>query len=198
MRIVVSDLELRVAGRTLLSGLNVDWSGPGLRAVIGPSGVGKSTLLASLIGWNRPTAGTITAEPTSNMWFVPQNSPLMDSRTVAENIRIALLPLPNRGELAANTGRILENLGLTEHADSLARHLSGGERQRVALARAAICGSGIVLADEVTSGLDPHSVSRIVAALRELSRSSLVVVATHDARVWDAAAEVLDLGKYTQ
>ena len=198
MRIAVKELQLRVAGRTLLSELSFDWTGPGLRAVIGPSGVGKSTLLSCLKGWIRPARGTVEVEPPSDMWFVPQNSPLLDSRSVSDNLTVALLPLTQRVTLGRNLDQLLENYGLTAQKHSLARHLSGGERQRVALARAAICGSGIVLADEVTSGLDPQSVASIVTGLRELSRESLVVVATHDQRVWDAAEEILDLGIFAQ
>lgn len=205
MRVVADALTLSVAGRTLVEGLSFVWPGPGLIAVIGPSGAGKSTLLSAIMGWTRPVSGSLYVEPAdASVWLVPQNAPLLDARTARENLDVALLARPraeggtDHASAVEDVGQAFDVFGLRAVAGTRARHLSGGERQRVALARAALRSPGVLLADEVTAGLDPHSVQTVGAALRELARAgTLVVVATHDERVWSSADDVLDLTAVT-
>jgi len=189
---------LKAGGRTLFSDLNFIWQGPGLVAVIGPSGSGKSTLLSSVMGWTRPADGRLAIEPPALVWLVPQNAPLLDSRTVRENLEVALLAEPQPIEMHDPIPVTLETYRLTGRSATLAKHLSGGERQRVALARAALRAPAVLLADEVTAGLDPASVSLVTAALRLLAARTLVVVATHDKRVWSTADDVVDLAVVAQ
>jgi ABC-type multidrug transport system ATPase subunit len=201
MRLSADDLTLTVAGRTLFRGLDFSWEGPSVVAVMGPSGAGKSTLLSSIMGWTRPSGGTFSIDPPdSTIWFVPQNAPLLDSRTVSENIRVAMLASPLTANKTSRSslpgiGEVMSEFGLQRLSDTRAKHLSGGERQRVALARASVRRPSILLADEVTAGLDPVSVEMVCGSLRALaSRGALVVVATHDARVRSLADGCLDLG----
>jgi len=196
MRIEANSLSLIAGNRRLFADLNVAWDGPGLIAVIGPSGSGKSTFLSSLMGWTRPDEGSIVVQPASSVWLVPQNAPLLDSRTVHENLEVALLAdddtlLPSRRSI----DETLAACRLDHQTNVLAKHLSGGERQRVALARVALRQPHILLADEVTAGLDPASVKMVTEALCELASHTLVVVATHDERVWSASDIVLDLAE---
>jgi putative ABC transport system ATP-binding protein len=207
VRIVAQDLSIAVPGRILFQALSFDWLGPSLVAVIGPSGAGKSTLLSAIIGWTKPIGGSLRVQPAnSQIWLAPQNAPLLDTRTVSENIELALLPtLKHTSEaeldglgIAKDLPAHLETFGLQSIANTRAKHLSGGERQRVALARAAIRHPDVLLADEITAGLDPGSVALVTDALDKLARTgTLVITATHDQRVWSAADTVLDLAELT-
>jgi len=197
MRIEAKSLSLVVGDRRLFRDLNLTWDGPGLVAVIGPSGSGKSTLLSALIGWIRPAEGSVVVEPSHSVWLVPQNAPLLDSRTVHENLQVALLAEDTLQPPAGSVDETLAAYRLDHQANVLAKHLSGGERQRVALARVALRRPQILLADEVTAGLDPTSVELVTQALRELAAQTLVVAATHDKRVWSVSNTVLDLAERT-
>lgn len=198
MRVTANELSLAVGGRTLIADLDFLWEGPGLVAVIGPSGAGKSTLLSSVMGWTRPAHGTLDVDPPDSVWLVPQNAPLLDSRTVHENLEIALLAGGEPGLGRPSIDEVLRAYQLDHRAGTRGKHLSGGERQRVALARAALRQPKILLADEVTAGLDPASVDMVSGAVRTLASDSLVVVATHDERVWSRADVILDLAAIAQ
>lgn len=193
MRVEAAGLSIKAGDRTLFSALDFEWTGPRLIAVVGPSGSGKSTLLSALMGWTRPTEGQLAVLPTRSAWLVPQNAPLLDSRTVRENLEVALMARAERPSSDRSVDQTLTAYRLEDRANIRGKYLSGGERQRVALARADLRRPEILLADEVTAGLDPLSVEMVTDSLRELSSHALVVVATHDERVWSAADEVLDL-----
>jgi lipoprotein-releasing system ATP-binding protein len=195
MRITAQALSVAVGNRTLFANMNFTWEAPGVIAVVGPSGIGKSTLLSVVIGWTRPVAGTLSIEPArSSVWLVPQTAPLLDSRTTYENLEVALLARNGPDRPLGSISEVLHTFGLSTRANNLAKDLSGGERQRVALARAALRRPEVLLADEVTAGLDATSVEMVTAAMAALaSDGTLVIVATHDERVWSQADEVVDL-----
>ena len=138
MLIDATDLRVAVGGRELFTSLNFEWSEPGIVAVIGPSGAGKSTLLSTVMGWTRPSSGTINVHPSGGTWFVPQNAPLLDSRSTRDNLEVALLAGARNGQSSNAVDQIIAKYQLIERTHTLAKHLSGGERQRVALARAAL------------------------------------------------------------
>lgn len=200
MRVTADNLSIKVGNRVLLDGLDFIWDGPGVVAVVGPSGAGKSTLLSALIGWTKINGGLLSVEPNgSNTWLVPQNAPLLDSRSVLENLEVALMARMSSSVDTVSISEILLTYRLEHVALTRGKHLSGGERQRVALARAALRRPQMLLADEVTAGLDHVSVTKVTEALVALARSgSRVVIATHDSRVWNQADEVLDLSRFTR
>ncbi|HEY0188889.1 MAG TPA: ATP-binding cassette domain-containing protein [Cellulomonas sp.] len=203
MRLTADALGVTIGSRVLYKDLGFDWCAPTLVAVVGPSGSGKSTLLSVLMGWTAPTTGRVRTDPDgAEVWLVPQNAPLLDSRSVRENLEVALLAERSRGGRDRATAvprpvdEVLAAFALADQAATTARHLSGGERQRVALARAALRRPDVLLADEVTARLDPQSVRTVTQALRLLADDgTLVVAATHDERVWSSADHVLDLGR---
>ena len=168
-------------------------------AIVGDSGVGKSTLLNLVAGLDVPDDGQVLLEGCdlaqldedartrlrrSRMGFVFQAFHLLPHLTVARNVG---LPLALNGQAgpaaAARVQELLEAVGLGGRADSLPRELSGGEMQRVAVARALAHRPALVLADEPTGNLDPDNAIVIVEILRaQIKRDNAAgVLVTHSA-----------------
>ncbi|HEU5249569.1 MAG TPA: ABC transporter ATP-binding protein [Thermoanaerobaculia bacterium] len=167
-------------------------------AVMGPSGIGKSTLLHLLGGIDRPDSGRVEIFGQSldelsprerarfrndNIGFVFQFHHLLPEFTAEENVafphRIAGLPADEAHRLAS---RLLDRVGLAERRSHLPRSLSGGEQQRVAIARALAREPRILLADEPTGNLDAESASVVFGLLAELheERGMTTVLVTHN------------------
>jgi putative ABC transport system ATP-binding protein len=174
--------------RSVLSGINLALARGAYVAVMGESGVGKSTLLNLIAGLDRPDAGTIlvegaditrldddalTALRRARMGFVFQAFHVLPYLAVAQNVALplALLRVPAR-EVEARVAEMLEAVDLADRGASMPRELSGGELQRVAIARALVHRPAVVLADEPTGNLDPDSAAQILALLRERIKAS--------------------------
>jgi len=188
------------AGRTLLDHVSL-LAPPGqVIAVTGPSGSGKSSLLAILGGLERPDAGTVRRQPpTARLGFVLQAYGLANLLTAAENIEIALQPHLAAGRLTRaglrrSTADMLGRVGLSRYADHLVEELSGGQQQRVAIARALIAEPDILLADEFAAELD-HTAKQqaLELVLGVARRGGIVVVATHDPDIAERCDQVLNL-----
>jgi len=166
-------------------------------AILGESGVGKSTLLHLLGTLDHPTSGRVLfdgrdlfAEPpgalarfrNESLGFVFQFHHLLPEFSAVENV---MMPGLLRGLPASEVGPrargILEEVGLSDRLDHPVGKLSGGERQRVAVARALVMNPALVLADEPTGNLDPDTGARVASLLLELNRTrgAALVVVTH-------------------
>jgi ABC-type lipoprotein export system ATPase subunit len=171
-----------------------------LTVVTGPSGSGKSTLLCALAGLLRPESGTVSLEtlPISHLGaeeraqlrleqfgFVYQRFRLLPLLSALENVELTML-LAGRDHAWARARALtlLTELGLAAKAGLNPGSLSGGEQQRVAIARALANDPPIVLADEPTASLDEHSAAAVMSLLTAVSREKVVVVVSHDSRVW--------------
>ena len=176
-------------------------------ALIGASGVGKTTLLHILAGILRPSAGTVTldgevlypeAEPddrwrASRIGVIPQMLHLLPSLSALDNVRLAQYLI---GRTDADRARaLLNDLGLQARLHARPAQLSVGEQQRVAIARAIVNTPRLLLADEPTSSLDDANAELAVELLFEAARMSgaLLVVATHDARIRERFARRVHL-----
>lgn len=167
----------------------------------GPSGSGKSSLLALLGGMARPTSGRIHLEGREltslperfltevrrrTFGFVFQQFHLVRGLTVLENVMLPATPLGvPRAELARRATALLERLAIGHRARARADWLSGGEAQRVAIARALINDPRVIIADEPTAHLDSRlsmELLEIVAGLKADGRT--VIVASHDPLVY--------------
>ena len=145
-------------------------------AIVGQSGVGKSTLMHLLAGLDRPDSGTIvfrgrdlggmTEEElagfrSAEVGMVFQFYHLLPEFTALENVMMPLLIARRQSQAADHAARLLEEVGLADRGHHYPVQLSGGERQRVAIARALIREPSLVLADEPTGNLDHEAGARI-------------------------------------
>lgn len=204
--LAASELRYDVHGRTIVDGISIEAASGRLLAVRGPSGSGKSSLLAMLGGLVAPSAGTVTldgvqvaqsSEPRLRRRFglVLQGYGLVAALTARENVAVALqaAAVP-RAEVRARVQAVLERVGLAAVADHLVEDLSGGQQQRVAVARALVTGADVILADEPTAQLDADNRALIVALLVERARAgAAVVIASDDPDVVAACDDILDL-----
>ena len=177
-------------------------------AIVGESGVGKSTLLNCLAGLDRVDAGRVSllgrdwatlSEPQAAAWrrarlgFVFQAFPVLPHLSVAQNVGLPLLLLgrsdPDRVE------SMLESVGLGGMGDRLPQTLSGGQLQRVAIARALGHQPGLLLADEPTGNLDPRTAALVMELLQAQTREqgAALVLVTHSQTAAGQADRLLRL-----
>lgn len=167
-------------------------------AIMGPSGVGKSTLLHILGGLDRPTAGEVYYNGTEisrlpegdlaafrnqTVGFVFQFHHLLPEFTALENVMMpALIGRQPLGSAEEKARGILQRVGLAERLAHRPGELSGGEQQRVAVARALVLSPSVLLADEPTGNLDSKTGEAIFDLLRELNREQglTVLLVTHN------------------
>jgi putative ABC transport system ATP-binding protein len=201
-----TDLRYAVGDRTILDGISVRASSGRVLAVRGPSGSGKSSLLAMLGGLIAPSGGTVTLDaaavtPGSGLAlrrrfaFVLQGYGLVAALTARENVAVALQSarVP-RAQVHSRVQAVLERTRLAPVADHLVEDLSGGQQQRVAVARALVTAADVFLADEPTAELDADNRGLIISLLIERARGgAVVVIASHDPDVVDACDDVLVL-----
>ena len=197
--------------RTVLHGIDLELADGEYVAIMGESGVGKSTLLNLIAGLDLPDAGSIVIDGVevtglddtartllrrSRIGFVFQAFHLLPHLTVAQNVA---LPLALNGASPASArqrvAEMLAAVGLAAAVNVYPRELSGGEMQRVALARALAHRPALLLADEPTGNLDADAAAQVMTALREQikSQSSAGIVVTHSRRVAATADRVLAL-----
>jgi putative ABC transport system ATP-binding protein len=192
--------------KTVLRDISFELEAGDYVAVMGESGIGKSTLLNLLAGLDRPDSGEVlfdgvilsgldddevTRVRRKHMGFVFQAFHVLPYLTVAQNVALPLV-LNGVGNKAMDkrVGAILDAVRLGDRGDSLPRELSGGEMQRVAIARALVHKPRLVFADEPTGNLDPESAKEVLALLRECVKGegAAGILVTHS----QAAAKTAD------
>jgi len=180
-------------------------------AIMGESGVGKSTLLNLLAGLDKPDTGRVllegrdlstmdddamTRERRRSVGFVFQAFHVLPYLSVEQNVALPLelLGIPP-GERSRRVTDMLESVGIAALARRFARELSGGEVQRIAIARALVHRPRLLLADEPTGNLDPRSAAQILALLRTQIKacSGAGILITHSRTAAETADRILIL-----
>ncbi len=180
-------------------------------AVVGDSGVGKSTLLNALAGLERLNGGevhlqgqrvdTLADEALAllrreHLGFVFQAFHVLPHLSVRQNVALPLMLLQRPD--AARVQQVLEALGLGALGERLPQQLSGGQLQRVAIARALVHRPQLILADEPTGNLDPDTAAQVMQALRQQTREqgAACVMVTHSPVAAALADRVLRLTRH--
>jgi putative ABC transport system ATP-binding protein len=184
----------RFADRIVLNGVSLDVAAGEYVAIIGDSGIGKSTLLNVIAGLEPADSGKVffndieitalgddelTVLRRDNFGFVFQAFHVLPQLSIEQNVALPLLlrgiPSPEK------TREAIASVGLAGREASPPRELSGGELQRVAIARALVGEPKLVLADEPTGNLDPERARQVLALFRALvkERGAAAILATH-------------------
>lgn len=187
-------------GKTLevLRGVELEVKAGEIAALVGPSGSGKSTLLHIAGLLEKPDAGDVIINGEScgtlaeqrrtelrgkYLGFVYQYHHLLPEFSAVENVVVPqMIAGVSRSAATVRAKSLLDSLGLAERYDHRPGMLSGGEQQRVAIARALSNDPALLLADEPTGNLDPHTADGVFESLMNLSRSHglAALVATHN------------------
>jgi lipoprotein-releasing system ATP-binding protein len=181
---------------TVLSGVSLCMKRGEAAAIMGPSGVGKSTLLYIAGGLEPPTAGRVTlagSDPhrlgekelaefrNGKVGFLFQDHCLLPQCSVLENVLIPSLVVKDRAGYPERARELLQQVGLGERLEHRPGELSGGEKQRAALARALLMRPLMLLCDEPTGNLDEASAGMVGDLLMELHerQETILLVVTH-------------------
>jgi putative ABC transport system ATP-binding protein len=204
----VQGLAKRYGEVAVFRGVSLSVAAGEFVAIVGESGVGKSTLLNCMAGLDVWDEGRIVADGTDlstlgddarallrreKLGFVFQAFHVLPHLDVAQNVGLPLLLLKRPD--AARVEAMLEAVGLAGLGHRLPQELSGGQLQRVAIARALVHGPRLLLADEPTGNLDPATAGRVLDVLRTQARESgaALVLVTHSAAAAAQADRVLHL-----
>jgi len=190
-------LDVRLAGRPVLAGIDLMIDQPGVLGVIGPNGAGKSTLLRCLAGLLTADGGSVSLdgkavtnvlprERARRIGYLPQTPSLHWPLTVGRLVALGRLPhlapwaRPSHDD-KSSIDRALQATDMTDLVDRTAQTLSGGELARALLARVIAGEPEIILADEPVAALDPLHQLRILSLFRKLADSGhIVILVLHD------------------
>lgn len=195
--ISVHNLNKSYGGKSkVLKDVSFDLPNTGFVCIVGPSGCGKTTLLNALGGLDTFDRGQISTEHVRrfrcgthrsegyrnrNYGYIFQNYYLLPDHSVAYNVYLGLHAMPlSHKEKLHRVKEALNSVDMSRYARRLAGELSGGQQQRVAIARALARRPRVIFADEPTGNLDQANTVNICTLLRNVSRSSLVVMVTHE------------------
>lgn len=177
----------------VLKGVSFELPDKGLVCIFGKSGSGKTTLLNIIGGLEKADSGKvyIDGECTSGktdrirnakIGFIFQNYYLEKGYTIAEILRnqMMIAGFKDEKEIERRTEEALKLVDMERFKNKLGDALSGGQQQRVAIARAIVKGSDVILADEPTGNLDAENTMKVMDILKEISKTQLVVIVTHE------------------
>jgi ABC-2 type transport system ATP-binding protein len=187
----ISDLRVERGGKTVLHDLSLSVTAGEIYALLGGNGAGKSTTLATLLGFLKPSAGQVMVagiDPATaaeaarhKIAYLPENVALYEHLTARENVDY-FLALAGESHGSDEIEAAFDAAGL--QAEARSRTLSGfskGMRQKVAIALAVVRQVPVLLLDEPTSGLDPRATADFNALLSTLkARGTAILMVTHD------------------
>ena len=195
--ISANNVTLRIGKKALFEDVNIKFTEGNCYGLIGANGAGKTSILRTISGLVRPSAGKIEflgqeiqKEPArkivaSGLSQVPEGRHVFPGLTVMENLEMGAFLKKNREENQANLKKVFSRFPrLEERKNQDAATLSGGEQQRVSIARALAKNPKLLLCDEPTGALDSFTSSEIMGIFKELNRSGkTVIVVTHNLEI---------------
>ncbi|MBV9321865.1 MAG: ATP-binding cassette domain-containing protein, partial [Mycobacterium sp.] len=202
----VNGVHFKIDGKELLNNISFAARPGTLTAIIGGSGAGKTTLSRLIVGYTRPSQGSVTFEGhdihreyatmRSRIGMVPQDDVVHRQLTVSQALGYAaelrLPPDTSKEERAQVVAQVLEELELTKHADTRVDKLSGGQRKRASVALELLTQPSLLLLDEPTTGLDPALDRQVMLMLRQLADAGrTVLVVTHSVSYLDVCDQIL-------
>jgi ABC-type multidrug transport system ATPase subunit/predicted component of type VI protein secretion system len=207
LRLRAEEISTAVDGHVILNRASISIDPGELVVIIGESGSGKTTLIKALAGVVSPSKGivTVNGEPVltrlTDIGYVPQDEIVHPRLTVLEALRYAAaLRLPrdsSEADIETAVRSVLEELSLTERAETRIGSLSGGQRKRVGVATELLNRPSLLFLDEPTTGLDPGLETRLMELLRDLAEEGrrAVTVVTHATKNLDLADRVCVMGQ---
>lgn len=196
----------------VLNNISVDFEKGKMYAIVGKSGVGKSTLLNIISAISSVDSGSVFVDDmdlnslsnkeiskirNEKIGFVFQDYNLLDFLNCYENV---LMPLEisrenkySEEEKENKISNLLDYVELNERKEHYPSELSGGEQQRIAIARALINDPSIILADEPTGSIDKENGEKILKLLKKISKDKCVIIVTHDENVLKFADVIYQL-----
>ncbi|MCV7244460.1 ATP-binding cassette domain-containing protein [Mycobacterium mantenii] len=202
----VREVNFAIDGKNLLERISLVARPGTLTALIGGSGAGKTTLSRLIAGYATPSTGSVTFEGhdihseyaslRTRIGMVPQDDVVHRQLTVSQALGYAaelrLPPDTSKADREQVVAQVLDELGLTEHANTRVDNLSGGQRKRASVALELLTGPSLLILDEPTSGLDPALDLQVMTMLRQLADAGRVVlVVTHSLTYLDVCDQVL-------
>ena len=186
--LLLRDLTVERGGRAVVKDVSVEIPAGQVTALLGPNGAGKSTLVLAVGGVLRPRAGAVLLDEAdlagrrperirqAGVAIVPEGRRLLPDLTVADNLRVASYALTSE-QAQSGRDRVLELFPqLGRRLTATARTLSGGEQQMVVLAQALICQPRYLLIDELSLGLAPVVVGRLIPVIAAVAESGAGVL----------------------
>ena len=194
----VTALTVQYAQGQEIGPVSFNLDGSGLIALVGPTGSGKSSILAALAGYAPIRSGRLdwgAGAPPPMGWA--RQSPLIMAGTLASNLRLASADATD-AQLAAmadslGLSALLTARGLDGEIDWFGSGLSGGERRRIGVGRALLSARPLLLLDEPTADLDAATAAEVRAVLADAARTRALVIATHDEALAALATQVVRL-----
>jgi NitT/TauT family transport system ATP-binding protein len=184
--IVVQGLYKDYGGRTVLENISFTVERGETLGIVGPNGIGKTTLLRIIAGIEEPSRGKVTVN--GRVGLVPQDDLLLPWKTIKDNISLGLMlhSTPRRiiEEKVKNVSSLLE---LDEHLHKYPKEASGGTRRKAAIARALVMDTDVLLLDEPYVGLDVKTIQSLSGVLNRLKeRGVTLVIVSH--QLWELAS----------
>lgn len=196
MAIIIENLTKYFGGKKIFDDFSFSFPTKGVCALIGKSGVGKTTLLRMIAGLDKDFGGKITRDSSDSVSFAFQEHRLFPTLTALENVLFA--NFDTKGEAEKNICKnALSSLGFDDEDMHLyPRELSGGMKQRVSLARAFVNSSEILLLDEPTKELDPLNKAKVIEEIKRQANARLIIMVTHDPKDAEACnAVIIDVNR---
>ncbi|HHV52575.1 MAG TPA: ABC transporter ATP-binding protein [Synergistaceae bacterium] len=205
----VTDMYAGYGGVPVLHGISLEVCEGELVAIVGANGAGKTTTMRTIAGLMRPTRGSVefyeedvTGLPAHVMvkrglTYVPEGRRLFQKLSVRENLELGAFTERNRDVIEERLARVYDLFPiLKERSDQKAETMSGGEQQMLAIARGLMSAPKLILLDELSLGLQPSLVERVLRAVTEIRRFNVTVLMVEQ-RVLEAL-EIADRGYVIQ